>query len=366
MKIKRYYIKECVCIYKLLFFAAFNLLFFFSIKMSRLTKILFFFIFNIFFACTLSEASGNRLKEVYNEAFEILVQRGDVQKLIDEYNLDYVTVKPKLSDEEIKNKNLQLKTKSTVEETIKENENDTLSRILKNKEVRIGAIRNKNWGQIGDYTAEEPTGFWPSLMRMVWEEISISYFNDKNAIKVKFLTYNHVFNALQLKNIDMTENFFLLMENSGHHKLLRNENHISNGQPVISHTNKFIVLKKHQLHDFTSFTNFINKNGKTKIGCLTSANCDVFKGKFHKKVKFVSGNYSTYEDLIRSVEKKKIFAAVVSGLDMSILDLTKFDVIESPFGTTHAPYFNSIAYGIYFKNIILLGVFVFSAMNFWF
>ncbi|CRH01066.1 hypothetical protein PRELSG_1141500 [Plasmodium relictum] len=297
-------------------------------------KIFFKVFFLIFLTYTLQglceennikEHKSSNLMKVYHAIVKSLISDGQINNLIKKHNVDYSA-----SD--------LLGNVPDVEEIPKSSEkDDVLNKILNNKEVKVGALKGKNWGSIGNYEVNPPTGFWPELMYLIWKTISKKVFNDENAIKVKYLFFADVFNALNNNEIDMTDNYFLSLQNSKEN-LRNNISKISQGLSLINHSNKILVLKEHNINNLNDLKSYILKNNDVKIACLTEANCKAFKDIFQSGVKYVYGNYSSYNDLSQSILSKENLAGIVSGLPKDFND-PKLTIIDSLTKTAHSPFF---------------------------
>ncbi|CRG93648.1 hypothetical protein PGAL8A_00135300 [Plasmodium gallinaceum] len=269
---------------------------------------------------------SSRLMELYHAAVKVLISNGQIDALIKKHNVDY---SPTESLDGI----------SDIEQVdISSDINDVLSKILKNKEVKVGALKGKNWGSIGDYNEDPPTGFWPELMFLIWKTISKRIFDDENAIKVKYLFFVDVFNALNKNEIDITENYFLSLPSSTEEGLRNDTSKISQGLSLITHSNKIIVLKELNINNLNDLKSYISKNSNVKIACLTEANCKAVKDVFESGVKYVHKGFSSYSDLSESVLSKENLAGIVSGLPTDFND-PKLTIFDTLIKTSHSPFF---------------------------
>ncbi|SOV12396.1 probable protein, unknown function [Plasmodium sp. gorilla clade G2] len=287
----------------------------------------FFFVYILNIKCV-DEVVNNkskRLIDIYHAAVKELIENEELIDLLEKHNVDYSVIESLENIPDLKDIN------------INDDIDDVLSEIIKRKEVKVGALKNKNWGLIGNYEINPPIGFWPDVMYIIWEAISKHIFNDEDAITVKYNYYDNVFVALNNKNIHMTDNYFLfnsrLVDQSGN-----NLNKLISGLPIINHSNKIMILKEYNINNLEQLKSYISKNEGLKIGCLTEANCNALKNIFLDKVTYDYKSFSSYIDLTKSVLSKNHFIGVISGIPFNFNE-QKIIVFDSFLKTGHSAYF---------------------------
>ncbi|SOV74608.1 probable protein, unknown function [Plasmodium sp. gorilla clade G3] len=285
----------------------------------------FVYILNIKCVEEVENNKSKRLIDIYHAAVKELIQNEDLIDLIDKHNVDYSVIE---SLENIPNLS---------EINIKDDIDDVLSEIIKKRQVKIGALKNKNWGIIGNYEENPPVGFWPDVMYIIWETISKHIFNDEDAINVTYHYYDNVFVALNDKAIHMTDNYFLsnsrLVDQSGN-----NLSKLIGGLPIIKHSNKIMILKEYNINNIEDLKSYISKNEGLKIGCLTEANCNALKNIFLDKVTYDYKSFSSYMDLSKSVLSKNHIIGVISGIPFNFNE-KKINIFDSNLKTGHSAYF---------------------------
>lgn len=272
---------------------------------------------------------------VFMRAYNKLCERGEVDALIRRFHLNYRPLIETIEEQDA------LGIDQNPHDLLEDN-SDILGNILYRRQVKIGATKNKYSGSIGNYTVNEPVGFFPILMRLIWSQISSDIFNDPNAITVKYEMYTDVFNALSAGAVDMTENYFIVIDDNNGKNQTRNDTaHILRGSGMLEIENKIVVLSETGVTDMFSFEQFVARKPNFKLGCVSRVGCLVFSNAVYGSIEYVFSEFQSHSNLINALRNYRIDAFIVPGIDRTLLQPGRFTVINTGLFTKVSSYFKS-------------------------